>query len=222
MAIGMAETKIALLTLQQYFIKQLVNAGIPAVSVSPSSLLRMYTQTKDSSSPLDGIEQLSQFSNQIQQHVENGLVPVLHGDVVLDDVQGTNVLSGDVIVEMLSSIFAVPIVYFVTDVSGVYTHAPSEQDEITANGLICDIKVGEELTFEMFGKQENTGGPKFTLVHAHDVTGGLEEKMRNALAIVRNNNQVQVFIMKCNTDDARKVMISGIREEHVRATRIHQ
>jgi isopentenyl phosphate kinase len=260
MAIGMAETKIALLTLQQFFIKKLVTAGIPAVSVSPSSLLRMYTPTEDFLDRIQDEEQhekdvqnekerqLTQLSIQIKKHIQNGLIPVLHGDVVLDDGQGVNVLSGDVIVEMLCQVFTndslyVPLVLFVTDVSGVYIHAPNEEEERTAKGLLREMQVVQHeeevkstkqhytMVFHMYHDEEEKElrkgstklTPKFSLLHAHDVSGGLEEKMRNALAIVRNDPNVHVYIMKCGTKDARQIMVKGcVQYETTRGTHIYR
>jgi len=257
MALGMAETKLSLLTFQQYFISKLVKLGIPAISISPSSLLRMYNPTEDYLDQIDDEEkheaavaedkdlQMKMFVAQISKMVNRGIIPVLHGDVVVDDGQGVNVLSGDVIVEMLCNIFKnhptfTPIVYFVTDVSGVYLHVPSDEEEISGKGLIREMRLVQSIesskqkhytmVFHMYHEEEEEQlkkgskklTPQFSLVHQHDVTGGLEEKIRNALTIVRNDANVHVYIIKCGTNDARLIMTRGYMPlETTRGTHIH-
>ncbi|KAL0487341.1 isopentenyl phosphate kinase [Acrasis kona] len=257
-ALGMAQTKSALLTLQQHFIKKLVSAGIPAISVSPSSLISLYNPTEEF---LDNIEdketheanlkedrvlQETSFSNQIKRFVNRGLVPVLHGDVVIDIGQRSNVLSGDTIIEMLCKAYSnedekVPVAFFVTNVYGAYLKCPTEQDEVEAKGLIREFKLikteqdeqrqqnNHSLIMNMFHPQEQEEvknnsrmvTPEFALVDNKDVTGGFEAKLKSAMSIVKANKDVDIFIVKCGTEDALKVLSEGTLADGVKGTHVH-
>ena len=53
-----------------------------------------------------------------------GMVPVLHGDAVFDDVQGCTILSGDIVVEKLAISLRPQHVAFLTDVPGIFDRCP--------------------------------------------------------------------------------------------------
>lgn len=117
---GIAACRASLAVLTAAVVGALTAAGVPAVSVSVFP---------------DG----ARFHTAVAAAVAAGLVPVLHGDVLLDDTYTTTVLSGDGIVEALcdrlpriavgDARFAIERVLFVTGAAGVLT-APPDRPEL--------------------------------------------------------------------------------------------
>jgi isopentenyl phosphate kinase len=54
--------------------------------------------------------------------LDAGLVPVLHGDAVLDRQQGSAIVSGDMILDSLCASLRPSAAVFLTDVPGVSTY----------------------------------------------------------------------------------------------------
>ena len=70
--------------------------------------------------------------------LQRGLVPVVHGDAVLDDQQQVAILSGDVwMVELCRELGARSAV-FVTDVDGVFTKPPKEPGAELVKEILVD------------------------------------------------------------------------------------
>ncbi len=90
-----------------------------------------------------------------------GLTPVLHGDVVVDTARGASIVSGDQIVASLARVLTPDRVGVATDVAGV---------------LGGDGSVVERVRR---GREEGMAGGS---LHA-DVTGGMEGKLRELLAL---------------------------------------
>lgn len=92
---GVAATRLALMKLHQVVLSELVSFNVPAVGISPFASGMSYLQNTTG-------EGASIFSY-IKKLVQLGLVPVLHGDIVLDDdtSAGFSILGGDVIMTQL-------------------------------------------------------------------------------------------------------------------------
>ncbi|XP_060600284.1 uncharacterized protein LOC132753777, partial [Ruditapes philippinarum] len=73
--------------------------------------------------------------------IRNGFIPVLHGDCVLDRAKGSNILSGDTIIQTFSEVFIVNRVVFLTSVKGVYDCPPADHSEAK---LLHTVKVGNQ------------------------------------------------------------------------------
>lgn len=87
---AIADNRRSVTRLNHMVVDELINMGIPAVGVSPfphwvCSNRKVITVAID----------------QVQAVVDAGMLPVLHGDVVLDTVLGCTILSGDAVVEKL-------------------------------------------------------------------------------------------------------------------------
>jgi isopentenyl phosphate kinase len=82
--------------------------GIPAIGIHPLSLCLT------ESGRLIKLEY-----RPITMMVQLGMVPVLHGDVVMDTKKGTAILSGDQLLTSLARTFHFKRVGVATDVSGV-------------------------------------------------------------------------------------------------------
>lgn len=98
---GFAATRASVTKLNQLVVAALVDAGVPAVGVSPCPAWT----TRQRQVATDGCGGVAAL-------LSAGLVPVLHGDAVLDEELGCTILSGDVLVTRLCHAFRPPVVAF--------------------------------------------------------------------------------------------------------------
>lgn len=113
------------LELHYAIINTLVKNQVPAISLPPHSFVQTSAQI------------FSGFDLQIiQGYLEQGLIPVLHGDGVFDDQQGCSVLSGDIILPYLAKKLRAQQAIFLSDVDGVFDADPKKNHSAK---LIPDI-----------------------------------------------------------------------------------
>ncbi len=105
---GVSQVHRAVNRLNEHIISALVDAGINAVPVHPSSC--MITKS-------GRIETMP--TDPIQYMIDNGIVPVLHGDVVMDTETTSSIVSGDQIITYLANIFKPDRIGLGTNVDGV-------------------------------------------------------------------------------------------------------
>lgn len=116
--------------------------GIPAVSIPPALLVTVENG------------KVSSFASKtFWQHIDRGLVPVTFGDVVLDGVRGSSILSGDDLMLHLARDLDPELAVFVADVEGV--RGP-------------DGSILQEVSRPL---------PDLTYPEGRDVTGGLQRKL---------------------------------------------
>ena len=125
--------------------------GIPAIGLPPRALA-----VKDE----DG--DLTLASLAIERLVEEGFVPVLHGDLVAHARKGTSVLSGDTIAVEVTQNMPITRVGFCSGVPGVLDESGSVISYISAFDDVATVL-------------RNTDG--------EDVSGGMATKVRSLLAI---------------------------------------
>jgi len=135
-------------------IDELLNAGIPAVSVPPGSCFMM----DDGKLLLDEPEVLLSASLL-------GTMPVMFGDVVFDRSKGFGICSGDQIMEVLCGIYRPDRVVFVSDVDGLYDRDPKTDP---------DAKLLAEVTPELLNGVSSDSS-------VDDVTGGVRAKIEAML-----------------------------------------
>merc|ERR1719203_2314556 len=138
---GAARTRLSVTTLNKHVVSALINAGLPAITLSPCPFV--FTEHKK----LRGGRLPADAAQGTAGLLCRGLVPVVHGDVVLDEKQGVAILSGDVwMVELCRELGAKSAV-FITDVDGVFTAPPSEPGAQLVKEILVDPKTGKlELT----------------------------------------------------------------------------
>lgn len=171
---GFVATRLSVTKLNHKLVSAFVDAGLLAVSVSPCSGWRTENNSTVVSSDLETIATL----------LESGLLPVMHGDCVVDTVRGCTILSGDTLIEVLTAHFKPKRVVFLTDVDGVYSHPPNHPKAAFIPKIIfnADGKLRTSVTMD---------------TKSHDITGGLEKKLRTAWNILtENNGSIPIFI--CN------------------------
>lgn len=140
--------------LNSMVIKELIDAGIPAVSIPPGSCFMM----DDRKLMIDNEEVLRGF-------VDKGIMPVMFGDVVLDRKLGFAICSGDQMMELLARIFKPKRVIFVSDIDGLYDRDPKKYP---------DASLYRTVNSDIIGKIRSE-------TSVADVTGGVCSKMQTML-----------------------------------------
>ena len=158
---GFSLTHNAMLEASVRIVNAFMEQGLPAVSVSSSSVFLM-----DSNRVVYGDVE------PIRKMIETGFIPVLFGDVAVDLKKGVDILSGDQIVTYLTKLFKPKKVIFLMSADGIYDGKPGEGTllfEIPADRIDALIK---RLELEAKASGE-------------DVTGGIINKLKEAKEIAR-------------------------------------
>ena len=153
---GVSLTRKAMDDLNLHVIRSLVDENIPAVAIQPSSNIICKNGR---------IEEINYKT--IKKFLELGMVPVLYGDIVLDNELGFCILSGDQIISYLSEHFKPKKVILCADVDGIYNKDPKKFKDAE---LITEIHKGNR--GEVMSKLDGTPG---------DVTGGIKGKIQELL-----------------------------------------
>lgn len=140
--------------LNEMVVKELNDAGLPAVSVPTGSCFMMRNR-----------ELIIDDPSVLKSMFDKGIMPVMFGDVVMDSELGFAICSGDQVMERLKEIFNPTRVIFVSDIDGLYDKDPKNNKDAK---LIKDVdrKVMESVE---------------TDITVADVTGGVRGKMETML-----------------------------------------
>lgn len=175
--IGMAITQDAAARLNRIVVHELINQGVPAVSLAPSNtILTDHKQAK------------RWFSDVLLSYLEHGMLPVVYGDVLSDVEQGCTIWSTDTVFSFLARELpklgiTVNKIIHVTEAGGVWVN--SSQD----SGLRTQEKeIYETITPEM---RELVRG-SMTDIKGFDVTGGMWHKISEALELVELGIPTQI------------------------------
>lgn len=164
---GFARTHRAMVVLNSIIVDTLLDTGLPALSVTPSSFI----VTKEGRMDEAGFWI-------VRRHVENGILPVLYGDAVLDRNMGFSILSGDQLAVRLAIETGASRLVFGVDVDGVYTSNPK---------IVPEARLIERLPLEnLYGLVEMAGSL------TTDVTGGMLGKISEARSAVEAGVEVQI------------------------------
>lgn len=139
--------------------KELLDAGVPAVLL-PTGAIAVQRNKR-----------ISRFNlGLVRQALKLGLVPVLRGDMVLDEALGASVCSGDQVVSYLCSHLSVSRAVFATDVDGVFTADPKKYKKAR---MFREIKLDDidNLSGSLAGAKtaDVTGGMKGKLAELKDI-----------------------------------------------------
>ncbi len=135
-------------------VKELNEAGLPAVSVPTGSCFMMEDRRLN-----------MEHSEVLRNMFAKGIMPVMFGDVVMDQKLGFAICSGDQIMELMTRIFKPTRVIFVSDIDGLYDKDPKSNE---------DAKLIEEVNKKVLESVS-------TDITVDDVTGGVREKMETML-----------------------------------------
>ncbi len=162
--------------------------GVFSVSIQPSSFVltknkRIYSANIDL----------------INKYLDSGFVPVIYGDVVLDEDQSIKmaVLSGDQIIKYLAEHLNPERVILGSDVDGIYTKDPKKYPDAELVKLVSSRAQAESM-IELMSSKETV-----------DVTGGMEGKLRELLELadlgveseIINANKVNLIKEAINGDE---------------------
>ncbi|GIL64525.1 hypothetical protein Vafri_18420 [Volvox africanus] len=182
---GFALTRASVTRLNGYVVEGLVSAGIPAVGLSP---LGHYTTSAREVSVTG--------ASAVADCLRAGLVPVLHGDAVLDEQLGCTILSGDTLVRDLAEQLRPQYVVFLTNVAGVYDRPPEEEGARLLRRIVVRRKDGS------WRVTAADGGSEVDIrmtADTHDVTGGIALKVEEAARVARLG--VPVLIAQAGSED---------------------
>ncbi len=160
---GVYLTHISVATLNSIVLDSLNSAGVDALPVHPLS-----------SCLLEDGKLVELAVEKIRIMIDRGIVPVLHGDVVMDRVHGAAVLSGDRIIPYLARVMNASGIGAGSDVDGVLDGNGAVIKKITPLNFI-DIK-------------KNIGGSL-----SSDVTGGMLGKVSELLELAGNGVSSRIF-----------------------------
>lgn len=134
----------------------LIDAGINAVSLPPSSIVQFKNKK---------LEKMD--TKLFEKYLKLGFTPVTFGDVILDSELGFCIYSGDDLMVELAKALKPKKAIFVTDEDGIYSKNP----KIDKNAVLLeniDVKNYSNISFEK---------------NVDDVTGGMFGKIKTAIDI---------------------------------------
>ncbi len=152
--IGFCETQNAVKKLNMYICESFIDEGLPVVAIPASSFMRA-TNKRITDGNLDSFK----------RYLEKGFIPVIYGDVVLDDELEICVISGDQIIQYLAKNLNPDMVVLGTDVDGVYNKNPKTHDDA--------------IFFDKFSSLDDLDTLEGTT--NVDVTGGMVGKIKELL-----------------------------------------
>jgi isopentenyl phosphate kinase len=167
---GFAATGDAAARLNRIVTGTLLGAGIAAWGIQPSVALRC-TRGRIVAGP----------EETVQLALENGLTPVVFGDVVLDSEWGGTIASTEEIFEWLAPSLRPVQLILAGEVDGIYTGDP-----FTTAGA---ERISQITPATLASVRAGLGGS-----HGVDVTGGMAAKVEQALAMVRQLPGLEVVI----------------------------
>ena len=158
---GYAETGAVAARLNRQVTDALLEAGLPVLSVQPSASALCH----------DG-ELLHLEVRPIVTALEKGLIPLVYGDVALDEVRGCTIASTEEVFGYLAKLLRPQRIVLAGIVDGVYDRDPLRD---LAARPIADISPANYAKVE-----QRLGGS-----HGVDVTGGMSSKVREMAALAR-------------------------------------
>lgn len=165
-------THVSVKKLNSIVLESLNRAGVRALPLNPLS-----------SCLLDNGKLVNLEFPQIKIMLEKGIVPVLHGDVVMDRAKGAGVLSGDRLVPYLASLVNAEKIGAGSDVDGVIDEKGAVIKKITPLSFV-DVK------------QSIRGS------NSIDVTGGMSGKVSELIELSKKGISSRIF------NASRKGMVS--------------
>lgn len=197
--LGFALTRNSVKKLNWMIVQQLTELGVPAVSVSPFDSGWACKDGKVSRPEIGVSSMLSAL--------EARLIPVLHGDCVLDSVRGCTILSADVLMSEIAVKTHSALAVFLTDVDGIFNRNPSEPGA----RLIERIEVDQEGGWRIPGEEAATKIEVSSSGYREDVTGGMEAKLNEALTMVRGGTRVLISCL--GGEGGQEALVNFVRVE---------
>ena len=172
---GFAETGYIAGQLNRLVLAALLRAGLPAISLPPSTLVHCH----------DG--RITRFHVEpILDALENGLVPLVFGDVAFDDARGGTIVSTEEVLVALAGQLPPDRLTLAGVVDGVFDADPLRHPDAHPIPAIHLTDLAE--------LEEALGGS-----HGVDVTGGMASKIREMAALIRRYPGLRVHLISGET-----------------------
>ena len=152
--IGFCETQNAVKKLNMLICEAFIEEGLPVVAIPASSFMTA-TNKRITQGNLDSFK----------RYLKKGFIPVIYGDVVLDDELEICVISGDQLIQYFAMNLNPDVVVLGTDVDGVYNKNPKTHDDA--------------IFFDRFSSLDDLDTLEGTT--NVDVTGGMVGKIKELL-----------------------------------------
>lgn len=176
-------TQRRMLKLNKIVMNSLLQAGLNSVSLPPHTFI---TQNEG---------KLQDFDLElIKKYLAKNIIPVLFGDMVLDDKWGCSVLSGDTIVCYLAKKLKAGKVIFLSDVDGIYDCDPKKNPKAKLIPEINNSNINQVLRgLSPTGRDDVTG----------EMTGKIlqiKKYLQKINVIIRNGLKNQALISVVDQD----------------------
>jgi isopentenyl phosphate kinase len=168
---GYAQTAAAAMRLNRIVSDTFLEKGVPVVSVQPSA-----------SALCRNSELVSMETRPLRELLASGLVPLVHGDVALDEGQGFTIISTETIFAYLTGLLQPERIILVGVVDGVYNADPLTSPDAV---LIPEITPANSHDVDRW----------LSGSHGIDVTGGMLSKVRAMCDLVTMYPGVRVQII---------------------------
>lgn len=188
---GFAEVWREAAELNRLVIDALQEAGLPAIAIHPSAAV-MARDGKLASWDL----------GPMMAALAAGLLPVVHGDVIFDQMRGGTILSTEDMFEHLASHLHPRRILLAGQEDGVWTDYPT-----------C-TKLIDEITPETIDQVLPALGGSSAI----DVTGGMASKVLQSMALIRQISELEVMIFSGETPGVVEQVLLGARA----GTRLHR
>ena len=176
---GFAHVATVAAELSQLVTQALFASGVPVWRLQPSASARSRNGV---------LEALAM--EPVRLALDRGLVPLVHGDVSLDVTRGGTIISTETIFFFLALHLPVQEILLLGEVDGVYDANGAVVPEITEHNL--------EAIAPALGRSAGT-----------DVTGGMETKVKDMLALVREKPELTIRIMNGTRPGLLQSTLSG-------------
>jgi len=184
--IGFCKTQNAVKKLNMLICEAFIEEGLPVVAIPASSFM-----TATNKRITDG------NLNSFKKYLDKGFIPVIYGDVVLDNQLEICVISGDQLIQYLAVNLNPDRVILGTDVDGVYSKNPKTHDDA--------------IFFDRFSSLEDLDTLEGTT--NVDVTGGMVGKIKELLYLAELGIEAKIINAEVN-DNIFKVL----EDEKVKGT----
>jgi isopentenyl phosphate kinase len=168
---GYAETGAAAARLNRLLTDIFLAESVPVVSIQPSASAHCW----------DG-ELISMATEPIELMLRHGLVPLVYGDVALDEVRGCTIISTEQIFAYLADHLEPARIVLAGEVKGVFTADPFRDQS---------AQLIPEISRQNFHQVEH----KLAGSHGVDVTGGMLTKVRMMVALVQERPELKVQLI---------------------------
>ena len=153
--------------LNRLIVDALINSGLPAITISPASAVHTRNRHVD-----------SWDLTPIETSLKNGLLPVIYGDVVFDEVLGGTILSTEDLFAHLAVKLHPDRILLAGLEAGVWEDFPAR------------TRLVREITPNVFSKYVPVLGSS----SGEDVTGGMLTKITSMVALVEQAPGLEILI----------------------------